>query len=116
MKMTAKSKQIKRHRPGELMETHIQWHPDGQSVTVTHRHAPELQKPDFATSANPFGPGPSSQDQAYTTRHEAMHDIAKHAGVVAEMVDDANEGQERNPVAGVGDLKSKKPKNDEDED
>jgi hypothetical protein len=81
------------------MSTHIQWHPDEKSVTVTHTHAPKSM-----TGMNTMG-GPSSQDQAYGTRHEALHNVAQHAGVASEMVDQPepdDEGTEENDAAGAG--------------
>lgn len=114
MKMTAKAKQIQPHKPGSLIETRIKWHPDGKSATVTHVHMPQAKTGAdmFGTGADMFG-GPSSQDQAYSTRHEALHNVAQHAGVVSEMVDNPepdDEAQEENDTAGVGDLSSSRQK------
>lgn len=110
MKMSVKPKSApKPHKPGELMETRIKWHPDGKSNTVTHTHAPKSE-----TGRDMFG-GASSQDQAYGTRHEALHDVAQHAGVASEMVDSPepqDEATEENDDAGagVGNLGSEKVK------
>lgn len=96
--VTAKSAP-KPHKPGELMETRIKYHPDGKSATVTHTHAPKSE-----TGRDMFN-GPSSQDQAYGTRHEALHNAALHAGVASEMVDEPeadNNAAEENDEAGAG--------------
>jgi hypothetical protein len=108
MKMTVKPKSApKPHKPGELMETRIKWHPDQKSVTVTHMHAPKSK-----TGMDMMG-GPSSQDQAYSTRHEALHNVAQHAGVASEMVDTPEPGDEAaeendDAGAGVGNLGSER--------
>lgn len=109
-KMTIRPKGLRTHKPGDLVRTAIEWHPDGKSATVTHHHMPH--PPPKGAQGMMMPSAPSSQDQAYTNRVEALHDVAKHAGVVSEMVDHPepeDEGEEENEAAqaGVGDTSSK---------
>lgn len=112
MKIKVSNKKVMAHKPGDLKSTHIQWHPGGKGATVTHTHEPQPMSKSSLSS--PMYPTGASQDEAYGTREEAMHNVAKHAGVVSSLEDQPepeDEGEEENEEAGagVGSLKSEKP-------
>src|ERR1035438_7266344 len=98
MKMTVKPK-IEHAKPGELLSSHIEYGAGG-SAMVHHVHEPQPGK-----KSEPWSPGPSPLKHAFSSREEALHHAAQHAGVSASLDDNpepSDIGEEENEEAAAG--------------
>jgi hypothetical protein len=99
MKMTVKPK-VEHAKPGDLLSTHIEYGAGG-SASVHHVHEPQPGK-----KSEPWSPGPSPLKHNFSSRAEALHHAAEHAGVSASLEDENPEpsdiGEEENEEAGAG--------------
>lgn len=92
IQVKAKTGPMKR-KPGQLLATHIRYGDDGKSASVTHDYEPEPPK-----EGQMWRP-PEGNERHFSTRIEAHHHAATHAGVPATMDDDEDDNQ---PTGGGG--------------
>lgn len=85
-KIIARPKPEMKAKPGQLLRTTIEYGA-GDGASVHHEHEPDAGK-----SGEPWSPGASNLKHNFTTRMEAHHAAAKHAGVNCSM-DDAEGGK-----------------------
>lgn len=99
MKMTIKPKAGMQAKPGDLLSSHIEYGANG-SAMVHHVHEPMPGK-----KGEPWTPGPSPLKHGFSSRAEAMHHIAQHAGVDSELNDHpepSDIGEQENEEAAAG--------------